>query len=283
MELETTLHRSFHHKSYRNYDIKTRERVILKKFKSRAFQYIQSPPNDKEYIEWFSLIQDHGGPSRLLDFSESFYIASFFALESVAEVGCVWAINPISLFTSMFSGTIENNSRILNGLKVDYGKSYLGESEIVIRYAESFFERETKAEDLVLKVIPPRLNERLAVQKGVFLFPCNIDKSFENNLCKTLEFSFDSLDSKHATQLNYQELLDERIRMSQDGHNLDSMVPVIKINMTKEIVDDALLELHRMNIDYASLFPGLDGFTKSLKWDFDSPITFKLHSPEESH
>jgi hypothetical protein len=37
-----------------------------------------------------------------------------------------------------------------------------------------------------------------------------------------------------------------------------------------------------MNIDYASLFPGLDGFAKSLKMDFDSPISVKVNRPEES-
>ena len=135
----------------------------------------------------------------------------------------------------------------------------------------------------MFRVIPPRLNERLAVQKGVFLFPCDVDKSFEYNLYKTLEFPFDSLDSKNATQLNYDEFLVElnHIREKEDKYP-KGLIPVVKINLLKDFKDDALLDLYRMNIDYASLFPGLDGFAKSLKMEFDSPISVKVNRPEVS-
>jgi len=241
--LETTLLRSDLLNPNKNpdiNDIRIREQQILKRFKSRAHQYIQSPPNDKEYVEWFSLIQDHGGPSRLLDFSESFYVASFFALEAVKEIGCVWAIHQLGLF-----GGLTNKSNIRDSvifkIKPIPNKIYHGESELVLRYAESFIEDEIKSEDFVLKVIPPRLNERLAVQKGVFLFPCNINKSFEYNLCRTIKFPFDSLESKNAIQLNYEEFLIERNRIIQTAKQErgsgfhDDLIPVIKLIYLKNL------------------------------------------------
>jgi hypothetical protein len=51
------------------------ENQIIEKFISRAHQYIQSPPENQELIEWLSIIQHYGGPTRLLDFSESFVTA----------------------------------------------------------------------------------------------------------------------------------------------------------------------------------------------------------------
>jgi hypothetical protein len=39
------------------------------------------------------LIQHHGGPTRLLDFTHSFYVAAFFALERATEDVAVWAVN----------------------------------------------------------------------------------------------------------------------------------------------------------------------------------------------
>lgn len=54
------------------------ENQIIEKFKTRAHQFIQSPPGNQDIVEWLSIIQHYGGPTRLLDFTESFYIASFF-------------------------------------------------------------------------------------------------------------------------------------------------------------------------------------------------------------
>ena len=50
-KLETTLRRSIQPSSFGDDRIRIRERQIIKKFKSRAFQYIQSPPKDNEYVE----------------------------------------------------------------------------------------------------------------------------------------------------------------------------------------------------------------------------------------
>ena len=78
--LRTSLERAATQFGIRADDRPLQERAILAAFKSRAQQYIQSPPDEKNNIEWLSLIQENGGPTRLLDFTESFYIATFFAV-----------------------------------------------------------------------------------------------------------------------------------------------------------------------------------------------------------
>lgn len=37
------------------------ENQIIDKFKTRAYQYIQSPPDNEDIIEWLSIIQHFGG------------------------------------------------------------------------------------------------------------------------------------------------------------------------------------------------------------------------------
>jgi hypothetical protein len=54
------------------------EKRILYEFKSRAHYLIQSPPDEGDSLEWLALLQHYGGVTRLLDFTRSFYIASFF-------------------------------------------------------------------------------------------------------------------------------------------------------------------------------------------------------------
>jgi hypothetical protein len=81
---------------------------------------------------------------------------------------------------------------------------------------------------------PPRNNERLTAQQGLFLCPNSLEFSLE--LCL-----------KHT-------LL-----------HLDRSVPAIrKIVLESSSHCGVMNELYRMNISHASLFPGLDGFARSL-------------------
>lgn len=234
------------------------ENQILEKFKTRAHQYIQSPPDNQEVIEWLSIIQHHGGPTRLLDFTESFYIAAYFAIESSLEDdSCIWAIDETSLSNFVFHKTgvdpIAQKSPQLPG---EIGK--------VKKFAEMCVNDISMEENLALTIIPSRLNERLAVQRGIFLFPCNLGNTFEKNLCETFTFPFDTLEQKNATPISTKEL---------EKEIWDRPLSIIKINLKNAWNREAIHDLYSMNIDSASLFPGLDGFAKSLNFilqDFES-------------
>jgi hypothetical protein len=230
------------------------ERNILRKFKSRAHHFIQTPPDDDEVIEWLSIIQDYGGPTRLLDFTESFYIAAFFALEQSTEDACVWAINRAAL-----TGLALANIGIRDGATEQL------ESERVLRLAESVFAGTADTPDMVLSVLPPRLNERLAIQKGLFLFPTNPDKTFEANLCDCLGFPFTRLDTLVATPLP-EHPRDVLLAQFYD-------IGVVKIILPLQFYPDAFADLYSMNIDAATLFPGLDGFARSLRYVRSMSIT----------
>jgi len=220
------------------------ENQIIELFKSRAHQYIQSPPSDQDVIEWLSVIQHYGGPTRLLDFTESFYIAAFFAIDAALEDSCVWAINEVALGNSFLSKT---------------GVSFWSKANKAVNYAQDYVLSLSKTDDVVLSITPSRLNERLAVQKGKFLFPCNITKSFEANLCSTFNFPFNKLKSENATTMKSEKL--EEIVV-----NPNTWPSIVKINLSKEWYREAIRDLYTMNIDSASLFPGLEGFARSLNF-----------------
>lgn len=83
----------------------------------------------------------------------------------------------------------------------------------------------------VIKLNSYKQNERQIIQQGTFLFPLSIEKIFQKNL--------------EATALN-----------SDD---------VLKIIIPADWKKDLIQKLYRMNITYATLYPGIGGFSMSLK------------------
>ena len=58
------------------------EEIVLDQFKRRAHLYLAAaelPPPDSP-AEWLAFIQHYGGPTRLLDFTRSIFIAAYFAI-----------------------------------------------------------------------------------------------------------------------------------------------------------------------------------------------------------
>jgi len=221
--------------------------MLIHDFQRKAHHYIQSPPSAEEYLEWLALVQHHGGPTRLLDFTKSFYVASFFAVETASEDACVWAVNTIGLHFDF---------QHLLGEKWKDFPTVIEQDEAAVRFTEEFLKDRNKHMEYVVAVQPVRQNQRLAIQKGLFLFPCDIEESFEHNLCSAFHFSFKALDPQNAKQMNSADI-DEGVHINAS---------VIKINYPRAWHAKAYLDLYSMNLDAASLFPGLDGFARSLQY-----------------
>jgi hypothetical protein len=67
------------------------EARILRVFKRKAHQFLDKPPDPDDDFQWMALMQHHGAPTRLIDFTWSPYVAAFFALERAIGDGVVWA------------------------------------------------------------------------------------------------------------------------------------------------------------------------------------------------
>src|SRR5882724_824104 len=105
-EPKTSLERVCEQFAIKDAGIPRLESLLTYEFKRNYPVFAQSvEPNLDDIIYWISLMRHYGAPTRFLDFSYSFFIASFFALERPAESGrdrngnpeyhsaAVWAIN----------------------------------------------------------------------------------------------------------------------------------------------------------------------------------------------
>lgn len=77
------------------------EQYITNDFYIKARQVMEHPPEKKNYSAWMSIMQHFGLPTRLLDWSCSPLVASFFAIEQYLGFpetnACIWVLTPRAL------------------------------------------------------------------------------------------------------------------------------------------------------------------------------------------
>jgi hypothetical protein len=103
-----------------------------------------------------------------------------------------------------------------------------------------------------MAAVPHRLNERISIQQGLFAIPGDLRFSFEENLAVTFDVDVDA----------FKNVL--KIKPSRSFDTKKSDYGIVKMILPIEIHNAALLDLASMNIDAATLFPGLEGFARSL-------------------
>jgi FRG domain len=241
-KLTTTLERSWEVGRLSLVDRQYAERNVLDSFRRRAHQFIANSPDDAAVLDWLALLQHHGGPTRLLDFTQSFYVAAFFALEQATGDSAIWAVNAQHLSRLA-------RQRLRSDLRS--GNTMVDEVQNII--AQDIFESAALI-PLVLQVDPKRMNERQAVQQGVFLMAGSLERTFQENVSATFAFSSDLFDDATIVPFNSEILTEHVLRNTA----------VMKVVLPRSLRRDGLEELWRMNVTAASLFPGLDGFARSL-------------------
>jgi hypothetical protein len=68
------------------------------RFRLRARSFAPRVPDWGDHLAWLLMMQHHGVPTRLLDWTESVLVALYFAVcDSIDEPGEVWCMNPSAL------------------------------------------------------------------------------------------------------------------------------------------------------------------------------------------
>jgi hypothetical protein len=222
--LETTLERTvlrFGHPLTRAPII---EKGLIRRFIRQSHHYSLDLPNRDNILEWLALMRHYGAPTRLQDWTESFYVALYFAIENADSAAVIWALDRTAV-----------DAAVLKLLPSDTCKDCIDENGYVDSrqcFSEVFDRSPPTA--LVLAVDPFRLNERLVIQQGVFLCPGDVSCTFEENLAAVLP------SPPHDALLQF------------------------VIGDSVELRRKLLWQLQHMNMNSATLFPGLDGFARSL-------------------
>lgn len=166
--LESTLERSLKSIEWDPEIAKVTEEYCLFEFKARAHHYVAQedlPTTSK--LGWLSLMQHHGVPTRLLDFTELPFVALFFAFDGIqatSENACaIWAID----YRALAKKSIE----IINKTNKNSSLTY---EEIQTKQDEIFEVIDKKSYDVLWTTEPGRFNLRLERQRGSFLVSGNI-------------------------------------------------------------------------------------------------------------
>jgi hypothetical protein len=107
-ELETSLERCCNRQKISPQHRSRIEQELFREFRRTYQQYSQHIPDLDSAIEWLSLMQHHGAPTRLLDFTYSIYVAAYFALEAadgeLRNLGCSWPLGITAIARSLGIG-----------------------------------------------------------------------------------------------------------------------------------------------------------------------------------
>jgi hypothetical protein len=137
------------------------ESRILRIFKRKAHQFLTTPPGTDDDFQWMALMQHHGAPTRLIDFTWSPYVAAFFALERTLADGVVWAMNPARVDSSRAAKKDRMDPRVVG----NFTRYYLDGRHHIIWMGE-----------------PHTMNRRLIAQSGTFAVPGVLDVPIEDIL-----------------------------------------------------------------------------------------------------
>lgn len=204
------------------------ERELIRDFKRAYHQYGAHVPMEDTPLEWISLMQHHGAPTRLCDFTYSIYVALYFAVEGAQKDDpAIWAINDRwanEQSRALLSKGKGRSEKELEGLTK---RTYRRQERVAY---EALFRRPPVACAYPLNAF--QLNQRLRTQKGVFLCPGDPTIGLEKNI------------------------------RALPGWEKRENVRKIQIPVAWRM--EVLRSLFYMNISRTSLFPGLDGYAQSL-------------------
>lgn len=143
-----------------------REARALRIFRRKAHNHLQDRSFLSDDLRSLALMQHHGAPTRLLDFTKSPFVAAFFALESASGDAAVYALNTPALWALAPEGPRSlNRDAIDPRVPGNFEKFFLNNDHPVVWFGE-----------------PSEMDQRLIAQSGLIVVPGEIDKPLDEVL-----------------------------------------------------------------------------------------------------
>ncbi len=204
-----------------------------------------------------------------MDFTRSFYTAAHFALENAESESSIWAVNAKQL-DLLFAADADFDIETGHAPTMRSSKAWVASRCIARSFGIKESRPSTEGSQAnqvtdranVIVVEPEQLNQRMVSQQGLFLMPTLPHLGFERNLIGSFALDVESLAEFKACPLE---------DISTMSRQRSQCLCILRIDLPAQMRFSAMQDLLRMNIHDASLFPGLDGFARSLRSVFLAP------------
>lgn len=173
---------------------KNKEAIFLSRFKQNAVLLMNNHKPNNDW-EWLTVMQHHGAPTRLLDWSESPLVALYFATNPEQKTsGALWILNPLML--NKHAKIRHDDPKFLPSLDFN--------NDVVKAYTPEQVNSST-SETLELDpiaIIPPHTTMRMQAQQGVFTVIHRKQIAIEDvDIDKKLHIRKYIIEHKHKTSI----------------------------------------------------------------------------------
>lgn len=240
-ELRTLLERTISDFKLKKEDTFDIEFVLTDRFKRNLYTVDPTSSKNLSPVELFALMQHYGAPTRLLDFTYSFYVAVFFALENFqGNSPTIWSIDALWLQEQAINHLGTTEKEFMPGkIRKDF---------------ENYFMKANgkNVKRVVYQMTPHLLNLRLSIQQGTFLCPSNINYSFMANFCASI--------SGHPSIDNHVRVLE-----IEQQTRAKALKELYRMNITRASLFPGLTGLAQ-SLKHSLLLPGtISGYTNKRK------------------
>lgn len=199
----------------------------LNLFKSKYHIYNGGEHEPKSKLAWLSVMQHYGAPTRLIDFTESPYVALYFALEAYNPL----LKNDLAVYAIDYASIMDESLKYISKRDSGFKKS---RNEIAGLQDELFDDVVDRFSYEVVWITEPlELNARIDRQSGTFLISGDKEKRIEALLAS----------------------------------DMYKNVSVLKFVIPYFIYENIYALLRKMNINAKTIYGDLGGLAKSIKMD----------------